>query len=315
MDEEKDILLAKWLSNELTESEREYVENTYDLEALIEILDAQNDYTPATVSSDQMWENIISQKNSEQNQEPNQTHQREKKGYPKNTLLLIFVLVSLLAVLAYFLFNRDSATHIETQNESSTEQFFADGSRVLIGPNSKITYSSQDWNEKRDVKLSGQAFFKVENGKSFKVITKAGEVEVLGTEFDVWNIHPEYMRVSCKEGKVRVTDNSGNSKIIRASEYVYIVNDEIKEIETTSDPNLDWQGNFRNFKTTPMSIVLSDLERFYSVDFDIEKSIANDLFTGVLPINDLDKCVKYIETSLSYESKKASNGIIFKASN
>lgn len=315
MEEEKDILLAKWLSGELSEKEIENLKKDYDLKALSGILDAQQLYVPETVDADIMWQNIVSQKGLNEENETNlKTPNSNKRPNKTKIFLILFVLACILAT-TLFILGRNSNTVIQTKNQIATEQLFANGSMANIGPNSRISFSSTKWEDNREVQLSGQAFFYVTSGQAFSVITSAGKVDVLGTQFDVWNIHPNYMRVSCKEGKVKVTDNKGSSKIITASQYVYIVDDEITEIETTSSTTADWQGNFRNYKTTPMSIVLSDLERFYSVKFEMEDSIAQDLFSGVLPINNLNKCVQYIETSLSYESKRENDSIIFMARN
>jgi transmembrane sensor len=44
---------------------------------------------------------------------------------------------------------------------------------------------SDDWSKERTLSLEGEAFFEVQKGSKFSVVTSDGIVEVLGTSFDV----------------------------------------------------------------------------------------------------------------------------------
>ncbi|WP_339739781.1 FecR family protein [uncultured Sunxiuqinia sp.] len=69
------------------------------------------------------------------------------------------------------------------QNDSQEVQTLRlpDLSRVVLSQNSAASYPKYWW--KREVKLTGEAYFEVEKGNKFTVETKNGQVEVLGTRF------------------------------------------------------------------------------------------------------------------------------------
>ena len=309
MSESEDILLAKWLAGELTEEQQVELASKYDLQELASILKKQEQFTPETKSFDEMWKGL----KQKQGDKPNVDINTDK--LPKNNSSRILFIVAgfllLASIITLFLLNRTNENFIETKEEKQTELAFADGSFAVIGPQSKISYNKDEWEIKREVNLNGQAFFTVSKGQPFTVSSPSGKVEVLGTEFDVWSIHKDYMRVACSEGRVRITDNKGNSREITANEHIYINNGQISEILNMSNKTNEWRQNFRNYQTTPVRILLKDLERFYNIRFTAEPSIKNDLFSGILPTNDLAKCVRFLETSLSYESEQKENNIIF----
>lgn len=304
MSESEDILLAQWLSGEISDSDLEKLQNSHDLKGLKDTLVYMDQYAPETIASDNLWSKIDTEKKL-----------LSKKQYHVRRYIFLGLLTLALVSVLIFLFNLSSDDTIKTGYETNTTKLFADGSEILIGPNSKIDYNEQNWSKERILELTGQAFFKVNKGAPFSVKTNAGTVEVLGTQFDVWCIDSKHMRVTCKEGTVRVSDLKGQSKTITANQYVYITMENIGEIEISNNFSEDWINNFRNYKTTPIKVVLDDIERFYHTTFSIESELADDVFTGTLPVNDLSKCIRYIESSLLYESKSSNNNVQFRKAN
>lgn len=302
MSKSDDILLAQWLSGQISPSDLERLEQTYDLESLKSTLDQQDQYTPEVLDADTLWSQI-------------DTNKKSAMTSPNRKSLILVMIGLLLATLTILLLTKSNTSNIKTEYQSETTKIFADGSEVIISPNTKIDFNEADWKDERIINLEGQAFFKVRKGVPFTVSTISGQIEVLGTQFDVWSINDRYMRVSCLEGKVKVSDKKGQSQIITASQYVYITNGNIGEIENSEGESLDWISNFRNYKTTPIFIVLADMERFYETKLIAESDISKDVFTGILPVNDLNKCIRFIESSLSYESTTSNNKVNFRKAN
>ena len=311
MSESEDILLAKWLSGEITDAQLKELAQKYDLEELESILKKQELFTPVVKDVEDMWKGI--KEKQDQNSTENLEKPKENSRSKNIRRFLLMVLVMVLAKFIYgFLFDGKSSNTIKTLDEPETKVAFADGSYAIAGPQSTLHFNQEQWTELREVSLSGQAFFKVEKGKSFWVKTSAGTVQVLGTEFDVWNIDSDYMTVRCSKGSVRVSDNEGRSKVILSKEEVHIIKGQISEVSRQAGIVKEWRENFRNYKTTPIKILFSDLERFYKVSFATDITIENDVFSGVLPTDDLDKCIRFLETSLLYETDQTENKITFK---
>lgn len=68
----------------------------------------------------------------------------------------------------------------------------ADGTRIKINSDSKLTFPHRFMGEERRVRLEGEALFDVVKDKEhpFIVETAKGNVQVLGTLFDI-NVYPE----------------------------------------------------------------------------------------------------------------------------
>jgi len=309
MKESEDILLAKWLSGEISEEDKKLLLETYDLEALENILTRQESYTPSVVEGKQMWESLQKAKSGS-----SISSSADSKGSKKGRRAGRFIaglLILLLGIGIWWYIQNSNTTVIETEDAPTTNHLFADGSSAIIGPGSRLAYDATEWDKARRVHLSGQAFFDVNKGVEFVVSTDAGSVEVLGTQFDVWSIDEYHMRVSCTEGMVRVTDQSERSFVLIPGQELYIIDGQVGRSEALSKEAKDWRKSYRNYRETPIEIVLLDLERFYSVTFDAAGSVSDDIFTGTLPTNDLDKCIRFIETSLSYDSQRQGKNITF----
>ncbi len=300
MSESHEILLARWLSGELTKEEQAILESKYDLASLAETMKGQEAYVPEVADGVSLWEGL------EDKRRGGTSTKKKGKG-------LYFALAAvLIGLLAYFLLSSGSIEKIQTDNKNLNPILFADGSEVIMGPYSHLAYDEDAYNLNRNITLYGQAFFKVEKGVPFIVNTEAGSVEVLGTQFDVWSIDSKYMQVACLEGSVSVKDKQGQSRNISGGEQVYIVKGIIQEVIPNIDLEEDWRQNYRKYHSVSLEVLLKDLKRFYGVNFKSSADVKNDQFTGVLPINNLDNCIRFIETSLSYESEQSDNQIMFK---
>ena len=94
-----------------------------------------------------------------------------------------------------------------------------DGSQVYMNHNSSISYQ-EDFNL-RTVTLAGEAFFTVLPGESiFTVETAHGNIEVLGTEFNV-KTTSDQVAVDVKKGLVELKTKYYKSKVKKGIKAVY----------------------------------------------------------------------------------------------
>ena len=105
-----------------------------------------------------------------------------------------------------------TSTTISSGIAQQSIETLPDGSIVRLDASSSITYKPKKWLKEREVKLSGVAFFEVKKGSKFVVFTDKGQVEVLGTSFNI-NARDEKFEVICKTGKVAVSNNGNSSKV------------------------------------------------------------------------------------------------------
>lgn len=111
-----------------------------------------------------------------------------------------------------------SSIEIET-NKNFEALLLPDGSQIYLNHQSTISYD-QDFNP-RTIHLDGEAFFTVVPSKStFTVTTAYGDVEVLGTEFNV-RTSTNLIVVDVKKGLVELKTAYNTSKIKKGIKAIY----------------------------------------------------------------------------------------------
>ena len=190
--------------------------------------------------------------------------------------------VLILLVAATF-FMKFYTTTIESLKGEHLAYTLPDGSIIDLNAASSISYHPYWWNFNREVELEGEAFFEVEKGSNFAVVSENGKTEVLGTSFNIFSRN-SYYNVFCKTGKVRVSSTKTDVElIINPGEMAIIDNiNNTGSIQNTLSENiLGWKSNKFNFTSMPLANVIDELERQYNVSISIEiKSLSELLYTG-----------------------------------
>jgi ferric-dicitrate binding protein FerR (iron transport regulator) len=171
-----------------------------------------------------------------------------------------------------------------------------DGSTVTLQPNSVLYYPESFSGERREVHLSGEAFFNVvkDPQKPFFVKTNALTTQVLGTSFNVRAYKSEKnILVSVRSGKVSVFTNpevKGRDKDHIASEGTVLLPNqqaifEKKEAHLikslVEDPVLLTPSVLKkdfHFTDAPIKEVFSLLEEAYGVDVVYEEDIFSECY-------------------------------------
>lgn len=291
---EKDTLFAKWLAGNITPDELQELQKEHDLSKLEQVLKRQKEFDMTTRSDEVMWQDF--EKRVAKSGKPKEN----RNDKVRNNFIIGFITICIFAIGAWLYFGKtpNSPKKIETPPAQTEELRYADGTKIQISPNSSIEYDEEKWMTQRTINLEGQAFFEVEKGSPFIVKTKAGEIEVFGTKFDIWEIDG-LMNVQCFEGSVKVT-SGGVSKILTANQQVFVNENKLEKVETMELNEPDWLQGQRIYQKVPLRGVLKDIERFYGVKIDVTAvSIDND-FGGVIPTNDFDKALNYLTKSLNW---------------
>jgi len=189
---------------------------------------------------------------------------------------------SILIAIGLGLFARLYTTTVDVPAEQNSQHTLPDGSIVFLNAESSINYHPYWWSFNREVELNGEAFFEVEKGETFSVLSSMGSVEVLGTSFNIYNRDQTYT-VYCKTGKVRVQNQQANEVILKPGQ---VTNAESLARETTEDLNseqiMSWRLNKFLYNTTPLTKVLEDFERHYGIKIDVQMNHINELhYTGL----------------------------------
>lgn len=141
--------------------------------------------------------------------------------------LAAVLVVGLFVIRNYTAPPKENIIVVNTSSDDSDGAFLAamlnDGSVVYIADSATLSYPSTFDDNKREVMLSGTAFFDVRKnaGKPFFVETDYASIEVIGTMFGVRSFKAGGFKVLVSSGEVRVTlKNSGQCVNLKAGEGV-----------------------------------------------------------------------------------------------
>ena len=154
-----------------------------------------------------------------------------------------------------------------------------DGTKVYINSDSKLKYPKVFQLFKREVELTGEAYFEVnkEAMRPFTVHLNKLDVKVLGTKFDVRSYTNENnITVALDEGKVAMKDLIGKELTLKPGNVV--VYDKVLATFSTSSAEIStitsWKENYLQFENATLTELLYTLERQYNVKFKVADTIA-----------------------------------------
>jgi transmembrane sensor len=306
-------LLAKYLSGECTLNEvyqiESWINGDPENQELVELLKTAWNTTESPIQTSDtlfLWQQLSWQAGIEGDlptkpkRTPNQTPVRTRKWifsrqssyymiWRYAAALLIFLLSAL------YIFDGDLPSllgikstaefkSISVKNGDRQSISLSDGSKVILDAGSKFRFPDKFNGKKREVYLTGEAFFKVASNpeKPFIVHANRAALEVVGTQFNIraWN-QERKITVTVSEGKVLLySENNGTEKAVTLNQgYTSTVPDnghptqpQLADIRKSTG----WIRNEIYFEDTPLREILGQLERWYDVEFDMHDSMAID---------------------------------------
>ncbi|MBP2830624.1 FecR family protein [Aquimarina sp. U1-2] len=281
-------LIKKWLSDDLTEEEQIAFRQSKDYNLHSRIVNGAKQFSCSKHSEIPDFTTFYS------NALRNKTSVSKKQLRYSTLLRLAAMIVILFGIGAFFFLN--TATTFETHIGEKRVITLPDASRVVLNSVSELEFNEKNWKNKREVTLAGEAFFKVNKGFNFDVITDIGKVSVLGTQFNV-NSRKGYFEVQCFEGLVQVHLN-GQTKNIPPGAVFKFVNQEVVFSEGNEHQQPNWITNRSSFKSVPLYQVLNEFERQYNVTFSFKDIDTSRIFTGGFVHTNLEEGLKSITLPL-----------------
>ncbi|WP_183558555.1 FecR family protein [Mucilaginibacter sp. SP1R1] len=162
-----------------------------------------------------------------------------------------------------------------------------DGTKVWLNAASTLKYPVTFSGTKREIELSGEAYFEVahDRHKPFRVISNGQIVEVLGTHFNV-NAYPdeEATRTTLLEGSVKVLAGKTSNKI-KPGQQVQFENGHMAVKQADMEEAIAWKKGFFYFKDDDIQTVMRQLSRWYDVSIKYEGQIPTREFSGQMNKN------------------------------
>lgn len=297
---DKELLLKKWLNDDLTQVEAKTFKESEDYVFNQEIIDTAKLFKASEFYNIEDFETFKAKYNA-------QKTPVKKLHWLAPMLKIASVLVIAFGVYFSFFFN--SNIEISTLASQKTTIELPDQSQVVLNALSTISYHKKDWNDNRILKLDGEAYFKVEKGKTFDVVTSQGKVTVVGTQFNVKQ-RDDYFEVKCFEGIVNV-QSANITRQLWAGDTYRIIDGKFTETKILSTTP-EWTKNTSVFNVIPIKEVIAELERQYNIEV-ITKKMNNDrLFTGGFKHTNLNDALTSITQpmNLTYEIVSSNQVVI-----
>jgi transmembrane sensor len=196
-----------------------------------------------------------------------------------------------------------------TEVGARKELRLADGSRVVLGPASRLAVSGDDG---RTVELAGEAYFQVRHDadRPFTVTTGGATIRDVGTAFTVRADSAEGTTVAVAEGVVAVsTANTAAAETLRAGDRARILRARIavqRRVATQAD--VGWTTGRLSFRDAPVPEVVAELKRWYGVTLRVDPSLAGRHLTADFEGQTADQAMRIVAAALGGELRRGGDG-------
>ncbi len=277
--------------------------------------------SPVAVDIDDAW-NKLSDRILSGNEQVLKSDQNQK-----NKVVYYFTRFAAVIMLlfgAYFIFNylieKDTQLTLAS-NDNVITQILPDGSETSLNINSRLIYPKTFSENKREVKLEGEAFFNVEHNKEQAFIIHAGDanIKVVGTSFNV-TAYPESeeIEVFVETGIVllycvnNLNDDSVALELTPGTKGIFNKKKKtIRRIVKTFTNDLFWNNKTLIFEETELSKVIEILIIDYNVEITLgNEKIKNCLLSAKFKNDSIETILNVIAESFKLNITKEENTYI-----
>ncbi len=178
---------------------------------------------------------------------------------------------------------------ISTPNGGQYQVVLADGTKVWLNAASSLRFPAVFIGTKREVEITGEAYFEVAKKAAMPFVVKTGRsvVEVLGTHFNVMAYDNEgLIKTTLLEGSVKVRSGNSVNFLKPGQQALLNAQGQTKIIEDIDvDDETAWKNGLFQFKDAGIETVMRQAERWYNVTISYEGKIPVKQFTGRISRN------------------------------
>ncbi|SEG65290.1 FecR family protein [Sphingobacterium lactis] len=165
-----------------------------------------------------------------------------------------------------------------------------DGSLAWLNAESAIRFPENFMANQRRVNVSGEIYFEIakvknENQEAIPFVVESGrqEIRVLGTHFNV-QAYPENQEIETTliEGRVQVLSKTSGKSVILIPGQQAKVGQNIQVKEVINEEVLAWKNGDFFFQDDELQQVLTDISRWYDVDFECPERLKKIKISGIV---------------------------------
>jgi len=167
---------------------------------------------------------------------------------------------------------------ITTPRGGQYSLILSDGTKVWLNSASSLKFPIAFSNGKREVTLTGEAYFEVAHvdHRPFRVHAGSLEVEDIGTHFDIMAYQDEAaVKTTVLEGAVRVSRGK-QSRLLRPGEQAIVGGENSATIlvrKEDSEDAIAWKNGYFSFNSTEITEIMKQISRWYDVNIVYRDSI------------------------------------------
>ncbi len=201
---------------------------------------------------------------------------------------------------------------VATAKGQRAEVRLADGSRVILGVESRLRFPETIGTSARDVDLEGEAYFEVKHDPARPFLVRAGGTitEDLGTTFVITRYADDTAtRVVVAEGRVAVRQRSApatRSVTLSRGDLAVLGSAGVPAVSrnVALDAYVGWTRGQLQFRNSPLADVLRQLERWYAIDIQLaDPTLASVSVTGTFTSRSAVVVVQAVARSLNLRTE------------
>ena len=282
-----DELLHKWVNGELTAAEEAKFRQRPEYASLERLRQQMERMQAPDLRGEEMLEAIL--------QTPKSEARRRVLG--RGAWWYAAAAVGLLLAVWVFLLAPPKTQVLATTAGQRLDEHLPDESSFVLGPDSEIRYEPGQWTERRALSLTGEAYFEVQEGSTFTVATPQGEVEVLGTQFNVWSRNNQ-LEVSCYSGRVAVRfAATAFDTVLVAGQAIRLAADAEPlrwAVRPEQVANHLMASSVTRIQQAPLSRVIRELERQYGIQVKTNTVDTSRVLSTGFPNGNLEQALELV---------------------
>lgn len=181
-----------------------------------------------------------------------------------------------------------------------------DGTNIWLNSNTTLKYPALFTGKERIVELDGEGYFKVAKNANmpFKVKTAKGEIEVLGTTFNVESYSAEHnFNTALLEGAVKITHENQQYYLIPGQEAKIDGNGTFLVSSINDYDAFRWTEGIISLKNDTFNDIMKKFEKYYGIDIAIERTDLDTLaYSGKFYLSDgIEYALKVLQHDIPFK--------------
>ncbi len=206
---------------------------------------------------------------------------------------------------------------VKTAEGERTTVRLPDGTTVRLNGKSELDYKQNFGLKDRQVQLDGEGFFSVAHNveKKFVVNTKFIDIEVFGTQFNVYSYeNKDRVEMALVKGHVKVVTNRPPYQSVDVHPNQKIVYEKhsgkMQLVDTDNQLETAWMTHDLVFHSEPLKTVLECVGRKFGLPIHTDKSVnLNDTYTGMFDETNIREVIQILSIHYGFNYQIRDNTV------